>query len=262
MTNHVHLAIQVGDVPLSRILQNLAFRYTRWINWRRSRSGHLFQGRYKAFVVDTDPYLLELVAYIHLNPIRAGMVNDASDFRWSSHRAYLRRETIPWLNTEFILGQFSKSHAKARKKFSEFVTGKSGEGHREDFHGKASPDSRIIGDDSFVDEILRQEESQPCRKPDVVAILDGVKKLYKLTDADISAPGQQRLPSEARMLAAWAVRELSNSTLAELAQKVDRDASAMSAAAARFDKRRKSEKYIAAKTEELRKELEVSFFQA
>jgi putative transposase len=131
MTNHVHLAIQVGDVPLSRILQNLAFRYTRWINWRRSRSGHLFQGRYKAFVVDADPYLLELVAYIHLNPIRAGMVNDVGDFRWSSHRAYLRRETIPWLNTEFILGQFSKNHAKARKTFSEFVTGKSGEGHRE-----------------------------------------------------------------------------------------------------------------------------------
>ena len=60
MTNHVHLAIQVGDVSLSRIMQNLTFRYTKWINWRQNRSGHLFQGRYKAVLIDADSYLLEL----------------------------------------------------------------------------------------------------------------------------------------------------------------------------------------------------------
>jgi REP element-mobilizing transposase RayT len=66
MTNHVHLAIQVDQIPLSHIIQNLSFRYTRWINWRKHRVGHLFQGRYKAFLVDQDSYLLELIAYIHL----------------------------------------------------------------------------------------------------------------------------------------------------------------------------------------------------
>ena len=64
MNNHVHLAIQVADIPLSRIIQNLSFRYTRWINWRQSRLGHLFQGRYKAVLVDADAYLLELTRYI------------------------------------------------------------------------------------------------------------------------------------------------------------------------------------------------------
>jgi chromosomal replication initiation ATPase DnaA len=169
---------------------------------------------------------------------------------------------IPWLDTEFVLGQFSTNKLKAQRMFNKFVAEKTGEGHREEFHGKASPDSRIIGDDSFVDEILRQEETRPCRKPDMDAILTGVKRLYGLTDEDITAPGQKRLPSEARMMAAWAVREFSNSTLAELAQKVGRDASAMSAAAARFDIRRKREKDLTAKTERLQKELEVSFFQA
>jgi REP element-mobilizing transposase RayT len=69
MTNHVHLAIQVGEVGLPRIIQNLAFRYTRWVNWRQNRTGHLFQGRYKAVLVDADSYLLELSRYIHLNPV-------------------------------------------------------------------------------------------------------------------------------------------------------------------------------------------------
>jgi len=73
MTNHVHLLIQVGDTPLSRIIQNLGFRYTRYINSKRKEVGHLFQGRYKAILVDEDSYLLELARYIHLNPVRAGL---------------------------------------------------------------------------------------------------------------------------------------------------------------------------------------------
>jgi REP element-mobilizing transposase RayT len=76
MSNHVHLAIQVGEVSLSRILQNLSFRYTRWVNGRQSRTGHLFQGRYKAVLVDADIYLQVLTRYIHLNPVRAGIVKE------------------------------------------------------------------------------------------------------------------------------------------------------------------------------------------
>jgi REP element-mobilizing transposase RayT len=68
MSNHVHLAIQVGVVPLSRIMQNFCFRYTRWLNQQQERVGHLFQGRYKAVLLDADSYLLELTRYIHLNP--------------------------------------------------------------------------------------------------------------------------------------------------------------------------------------------------
>jgi REP element-mobilizing transposase RayT len=89
MTNHVHLAVQVGVTPLSRIMQNLSLRYTTWINRRLNRSGHLFQGRYKAVLIDADSFLLELVAYIHLNPVRAGMVATPENYHWSSHCAYL-----------------------------------------------------------------------------------------------------------------------------------------------------------------------------
>ena len=67
MSNHLHLIVQAGDIPLSRILQNVSFRYTRYINKKKKRIGHLFQGRYKAILIDADSYLLELVRYIHLN---------------------------------------------------------------------------------------------------------------------------------------------------------------------------------------------------
>ena len=70
MPNHVHLAIQVGDISLSRIMQNLSCRYTQWTNHRQRRTGHLFQGRYKAILVENDEYLMQLVAYLHLNPVR------------------------------------------------------------------------------------------------------------------------------------------------------------------------------------------------
>ena len=70
MTNHLHIVVQVGDIALSKIFQNVSFRYTRYINKKQNRIGHLFQGRYKALLIDADTYLLELVRYIHNNPLR------------------------------------------------------------------------------------------------------------------------------------------------------------------------------------------------
>jgi len=80
MNNHIHLAVQVSDISLSRIVQNLSFRYTRWVNSQQKRMGHLFQGRHKAVLVGRDNYLLELVRYIHLNPVRTGLVMRAEDY--------------------------------------------------------------------------------------------------------------------------------------------------------------------------------------
>ena len=94
MTNHVHLAIQVGQISLSRIMQNLSFRYTRHINRRRKRIGHLFQGRFKSIMVDSERYLKELVRYIHLNPVRAGIVKLPNQYQWSSHNVYLGNDPL------------------------------------------------------------------------------------------------------------------------------------------------------------------------
>lgn len=102
MSTHVHLAVQVGDGALSRIMQNLAFRYTQWYNRRYGRIGHLFHGRYKANVVEVDSYLVSLVRYIHLNPVRAGMVDRPEEYGWSSHRFSMGAGEVPWLERGFV----------------------------------------------------------------------------------------------------------------------------------------------------------------
>jgi len=145
MSNHVHLAVQVGDVPLSRILQNLSFRYTRWVNWRQNRSGHLFQGRYKAVLVDADVYLQELTRYIHLNPVRAGIAKAPGGYGWSGHRAYLGLETISWLTTDWVLSQFSDRLSRARRAYERFVIEGQGGGRQEEYHRGSGADSRILG---------------------------------------------------------------------------------------------------------------------
>jgi putative transposase len=145
MTNHIHLAIQVGDMTLARIIQNISFRYTRWVNWRQSRTGHLFQGRYKAVLVDADFYLLGLTRYIHLNPVRSGIVRKPENYPWSGHRAYLGLETIPWLTTDWVLSMFSSNVKRARRAYGKCVEeGKGGE-HQGEFGGGSEIDSRFLG---------------------------------------------------------------------------------------------------------------------
>ena len=191
LTNHIHLAIQVGTISLSRIIQNLSFRYTRWVNRRQGRSGHLFQGRYKSVLVDADTYLLELVAYIHLNPVRAGMVERPDHYPWSSHRAYLGHETIPWLSPDYVLARFSANLEQARRLFHTFIVGRTGEGHREEFYGKGSLDSRFVGEDRFVEKVLWEANSLPVRRPSMEAVLEIVTRMYNLRAEDLCAANQQ-----------------------------------------------------------------------
>lgn len=121
MSNHVHLLIETGTIPLSNVVQNFAFRYTQHINRTRSRTGHLFQGRFKSFLVDADSYLMELVRYIHLNPVRANLAQTAGSYRWSSHGAYSGKISISWLTTGFVLSMFSERESVARRKYQDFV---------------------------------------------------------------------------------------------------------------------------------------------
>jgi putative transposase len=236
MTNHVHLALQVGDIPLSHGMQNLSFRYTRWINWREKKTGHLFQGRYKAVLVDGDSYLLELVRYLHLNPVRAGMVNEPLEYRWSGHRAYLGKELLPWLTTEWVLGRFGKSVAKARAGYSSFVMDGLCEEHRPEFHGKGEIDSRLLGDDNFMEKCLSDSGGAPLRLtvPEIAAI---VCRTYTIDEAVLKTQSQSRITSEARAVTGWLARELGCATLSDVARFVNRDVGSISSAVRRLTDR-------------------------
>lgn len=122
MSNHYHLLLETPDANLSKGMRQLNGMYTQWVNRKYKRVGHLFQGRYKAILVDKDAYLLELSRYIVLNPIRAKMVATPDDWRWSSwHCAMGKKESPDWLATDALLGLFAKNRKTAMGKYAEFV---------------------------------------------------------------------------------------------------------------------------------------------
>lgn len=121
MTNHLHLAVRVGEVSLSKPMQRLAMRYSLHIHRDAGQLGHLFERRYRAILVDADSYLKALVRYIHLNPVVAGMVRDPMAYRWSSHRDYLGRATVPWLDADFVLALFGPATGVARVRYARFM---------------------------------------------------------------------------------------------------------------------------------------------
>ena len=256
MDNHVHLAVQVGDVPLSRIMQNVSLRYTQWFNWRHQKCGHLFQGRYKAILVDADSYLLELAAYLHLNPVRAKITDDPEQYQWSSHSAYLGKETLSWLHSAPVLSQISDNVGRASRIFASYVAGKRGEGRKGEFHGEKSLDYRLFGDDRFVEDILDRPEAVLEKKPDVATVVDTVVRICGTSHEQLSVHGQVRTASEARALAAWATRELSDGTLAELATILKRSPSSLTCAATRLEARLETNEGLAKKVDELRLELQ------
>lgn len=116
------LVIETAEANLSRGMRHLNGVYTQRFNRKHLRVGHLFQGRYKAILVDKDSYLLELVRYVVLNPVRAGMTKTAGQYSWSSYRMMIGKASAPsWLNTGLILNHFGSTTALARNGFFEFV---------------------------------------------------------------------------------------------------------------------------------------------
>jgi len=122
MNNHYHILLETPSGNLSQIMQHINGAYTNYFNTKRKRSGHLFQGRYKAILIEADEYASELSRYIHLNPVRVGAASTPDKFRWSSYQDYIGlRKSANWLTTQFILGLFDDSAASAQKKYRVFV---------------------------------------------------------------------------------------------------------------------------------------------
>ncbi|MBI1921545.1 MAG: transposase [Geobacter sp.] len=152
MSNHYHLLLETPAANLSQIMQHINSAYTTYFNVKRKRAGHLFQGRYKAILVEADEYATELTRYIHLNPVRAKMAVRPEDYPWSSYRGYIVEGKAPeWLKREFILGSFGKRNADAMKKYRTFVEdllGKEYESPLKETFGTA-----ILGSVGFIETI-------------------------------------------------------------------------------------------------------------
>jgi REP element-mobilizing transposase RayT len=155
MNNHVHLLMETQKSPLSKILQGINQRYTLYFNWKYGTVGHLFQGRYKAFICDRDQYLLSLIKYIHLNPVRAQMSKTPGEYRWSSHRGYMGRDEHGLVDVNRVLKIFSENTSKARDLYRTYMSDGSVLRKEEVYHSVAQ---NILGSDEFVERITKRGE--------------------------------------------------------------------------------------------------------
>ncbi|MEN8262151.1 MAG: transposase [Nitrospirota bacterium] len=168
MDNHYHLLIETPHANIKQIMQNINTSYTVYVNIRHKRRGHLFQGRYKSFIVDKESYLLELGRYIHLNPVRAGIVQKADDYRWSSYKEYIngkRKNRIT--NTDDTLYLFSEIRSEAINRYREFVFA----GIKEESPLSEASGS-VLGNESFTEKALKYLKGYHDKKeiPDIKRI--------------------------------------------------------------------------------------------
>jgi putative transposase len=184
LPNHFHLLVRTGAQPLSRSMKKLLTGYVVNFNRRHHRAGHLFQNRYKSIVVEEEPYVLELTRYIHLNPLRAGLVERLAELRrypWSGHAALLGRGDHPWQDTRTVLASFGKKPKRARKRYDQFVQEGIPQGRRPELvggglirslggwsqvvalRGKGVPiaaDPRILGSGTFTESLVAEADRQ------------------------------------------------------------------------------------------------------
>ena len=183
LSNHFHLLARTGRQPISKSMRRLLTGYVVNYNLRYKRHGHLFQNRYKSIICEDDPYLLELTRYIHLNPLRAGIVGDLKglrQYRWSGHSAIMGRVKRDWQDIGTVLGYFGKGH-KAIEKYERYVEEGISRGKRPELVGgglirslggwsqvlslrrkgiKVAFDERVLGGDDFIERLLSEAEEK------------------------------------------------------------------------------------------------------
>ena len=238
--NHFHLLLKTGATPISTVMRRLLTGYAVSFNRRHRRYGHLFQNRYKSIICQEDTYLLELVRYIHLNPLRAGIVNDLRSldkYRYCGHAVILKKRKYSWQNTGYVLRLFAKKVSPARRRYREFVKKGVSHGRRPELVGgglirslggwsavkalrKAGAymkgDERILGGGDFVENMLAQAEEDLERKYRLEAegydfnmVVERVAHLMGLKREEVLLPGKYKKVVEARgVVCYWAVREL------------------------------------------------------
>lgn len=231
MPNHFHLIIRSGVKPVSALMRGLLTGYALYFNRRHKRSGYLYQGRYKSILCQEDAYLLELVRYVHLNPLRGRLVKDlkALDrYPWSGHSVIMGKNRISWQETEAVLSLFGQRQHEAVARYLEFIKDGAHMGKRDDLTGgglrrsaggwegvfrlkKANQrwqgDERILGDGDFVEQTLHVSEENIIQREklkrdgwDIEKLVERVCEIMSINKEDIFRRSRNSNISKARNL--------------------------------------------------------------
>ena len=246
LPNHFHLLLRTGICPIAAVMERVLTGYAGDFNRRHNRHGHLFQNRYKSILCQTDPYLLELVRYIHLNPIRAGIVKSVGnlgEFVYTGHPGILSGDVPDWQPTEEVLSRFSHDLPVARQLYESFLVEGVAMGRRPDLIGGGllrssggwekigqarrygqhlKSDERILGDSDFVEQVLgyvqeRLDRVTLCKAKgiDLGWVSQRVADTLKIDSAEIWKEGRKTLTVQGRsLLCYWAISELGMTAVA------------------------------------------------
>ena len=238
--NHFHLLLKTGNVPIANLMLRLLTGYVVSFNLRHKRSGHLFQNRYKSILCQEEPYLLELVRYIHLNPLRAGLVSSMHQldrYRYCGHSVLMGKIQNDWQDTNYVLKLFGKRVSSACKRYREFVEKGVKKGRRPDLTGgglirsaggwsalkayrrqkiHVKGDERILGDNDFVESVLDEQNERlergyriQMQGYDFDKIVGRVAAIFEFKPEEVLSNVKERKRVKARsVLCYWAVNEL------------------------------------------------------
>jgi hypothetical protein len=204
----------------------IASRYARLLQARFHTTGHLFERRYHAVLVDADEYLLELLRYIHLNPVRAQMVGSPDEYPWSSHGAYLGGQPEPWLTTDFALAMFDANRDQARQAYRRFVEGEVGQHTVSPLQHCNANDPRILGSDTFVANLLG-EAWRPKSQTTLDDLLADACLKFQITREVLTSTSRHRATTRARAWVAHQALTLRITSLAQVARAFGRDESSL-----------------------------------
>ena len=268
LRNHVHLLLFSGPSGLALFMRRLLTGYAQGFNRRHRRRGHLFQNRYKSIVCEEDAYLLELVRYIHLNPLRASFIKNFGEldrYPWSGHRVLLGREKSGWRERNYVLRQFHPRGKEAIRRYRRFMEEGKDRGRQPDLVGgglirslggwsevlslrrqgeKVEYDARILGGGDFVSDILREADQRvkrylPAREKESLKerIIKEMCEKERIGEGQLRLGGQARMVSRVRAKIAWRLSREYGMPLAEIARELGVCTSAIAKAVRKLEER-------------------------
>lgn len=236
MDNHYHLLMETPSANLPQIMRHINGAYTTYFNIKRDRSGHLFQGRYKAVLVDKNPYAKELSRYIHLNPVRAHMVKAPEAYPWSSYNAYIGESEAPeWLYRDFILAYFGNKTAGSQKPYRDFVQALVG--HEYESPLREASATLMLGSAEFIQSIKRRYLGDRTHTRDFPALRRIHEGMGMETVLSLVQEALQERPAQKRNAGIFICRRHTGEKLHAIGKRFGISDAAVSQACKRFEAR-------------------------
>jgi putative transposase len=233
MPNHVHLLLESSEHPLAKLMQGLQQSYSQYFNLKHRKTGHVFEGRYKAILCQKDEYLLQLIRYIHLNPVRAGMVRTPERYRYSGDHAYLQGKATEMIDPAPVLTMLGGQRAYRR-----FVQDGLSEGHKEEYY--AVENQRFLGAKGFGERLLKKEprfSGRRVRRRSIETVARELAKELKIAVHALRSPDRGWTISKARTIAAYVLVRRLGYRLSDVAAYFNRDIATLATLLARLSDR-------------------------